>query len=606
MNLFNLKGQYKRYIITLFDIFIFNLSYWISYNIRDEIFIIPNFNQIIHLLIGNFIFLILYIIFQINRFVTRYFDYVYIKQFVKFLSIFAIAYFAITIFYQIETVPRSSPILTAVVLFFIVIVSRFLVVTLLNARVDGLKIPSIIIGDEDKIYNFHNLANFRNELEILGLFSINKNFIGRKILNINVYSLSKIEVFLTNNKIKKAIIVSNQFSIIKIRKLIKLLKRYDVEVFDYNANSENKFLEPLSRSKDKISFRQIKFFFQKNSKEFNNSSILITGAGGSIGSELSKQLIKFKPKKIILVEISEINLFNINYQLEKLKIKNVKIISILGNINNISFLENIFKKYKPNLVYHAAAIKHVTIAENNPTECVRTNIIGSKNVMELSNKYLVKKFILISTDKAVNPVNIMGSSKRIAEIMLKYNQNSKTNTIFSAVRFGNVANSSGSVFPIWKDQIEKTRKITITDPNATRYLMSIKEAVSLVLDASILAKKGKIFVLDMGKPIRIIELAKFFLKNSGYTLKTSQNPSGQISYTTIGLRPGEKKHEELFYNKNFAKTLNPYVFDSNEKFSINKKKIIEFLNRLQNILKKNNDIDCKKFITESVKKLCNS
>ena len=132
MNLFNLKGQYKRYIITLFDIFIFNLSYWISYNIRDEIFIIPNFNQIIHLLIGNFIFLILYIIFQINRFVTRYFDYVYIKQFVKFLSIFAIAYFSITIFYQIETVPRSSPILTAVVFFFIVIVSRFLVVTLLN------------------------------------------------------------------------------------------------------------------------------------------------------------------------------------------------------------------------------------------------------------------------------------------------------------------------------------------------------------------------------------------------------------------------------------------------------------------------------------------
>ena len=225
---------------------------------------------------------------------------------------------------------------------------------------------------------------------------------------------------------------------------------------------------------------------------------------------MSKQLLKFKPKKILLLELSEISLFNINRELNQMNIKNTEIISILGDVNNLSFLENIFKIYKPNIVYHTAAVKHVTIAENNPLQCARTNIIGSKNVMSLSNKYLIKKFILISTDKAVDPINIMGSSKRAAEIILKYYQSKKTKTIFSAVRFGNVANSSGSVFPIWKNQIQKFKKITITDPKATRYLMSIREAVSLVLDASIFGKKGKIFVLDMGSPIKIIDLARIF------------------------------------------------------------------------------------------------
>jgi FlaA1/EpsC-like NDP-sugar epimerase len=595
MNLIQLKGQKKRLIITIFDILIFNLAYWISYNIRDEIFIVPNSNQIIHLAIGNIIFIILYLIFEINKFVTRYFNSVYIKQFIKFLFIFSTIYFSITLIYKLDTVPRSSPILTAIVFFSIVIVSRFLIVTSLSIKMDKLKVPTIVIGEEDKIYNYYNTVSLKNEIEIVAFFSNNKNLIGRKISNINIFSISQIKKFLLKNKIERAVIVSDQFSINKIRKLIKFLKQQKIEVF-YHNNNQDSFIEPLSKSIDKISLRQIKFFFQKNSREFNNSSILITGAGGSIGSELCKQIIKFKPSKIILLELSEINLFNINYELEKMKILNVKIVSILGNINNLSFLENVFRKYKPNLVYHAGAIKHVTIAENNPIECVRTNVIGSKNLMDLSRKYSVKKFILISTDKAVNPSNVMGSSKRIAEIILKYNQSKKTKTIFSAVRFGNVANSSGSVFPIWRDQIQKSKKITITDPEATRYLMSIKEAVSLVLDASILAKAGKIFILDMGEPIKIIDLAKLFLKNYGFQLKSPKDLSGQISYEIIGLRPGEKKHEELFYNKNSKKTLNPYIFDSNELYVPNSQEITIFLNKLNNIFNRNNEVECKRAV----------
>ena len=558
MNLSIIKGKNKKFLIIIFDILLFNLSYWLSYNIRDEIFIIPNSNQLIHLSIGNFIFIVLYLNFEINNFVTRYFDFIYIKQFIKFLLIFFVLYFIITINYQLNTVSRSSPIIITLVYFSLVIVSRFVILTILNRNQNKIKDKSIIIGDGDKIYNFKNFS-IKNELEVIAFFSKNKNMLGRKISNINIYSLSQIKNFLSKNKIERAIIASDQFTTSKFRKLTKVLNHFNIKVFNYNEQNEDIPIDQINKSHDKFSFREIEFFFKKNSREFYNSSILITGAGGSIGSELSKQLLQFKPKKIILFELSEINLFNINHELEQLKINNTKIISILGNVNNLNYLEAIFSKYKPNLVYHAAAVKHVVIAENNPLQCIKTNVIGTKNVMLLSNKYLVKKFILISTDKAVNPINVMGSSKRVAEIILKYYQSKKTNTIFTAVRFGNVANSSGSVFPIWRNQIKKYRKITITDPKATRYLMSIKEAVSLVLDASILGSKGKIFVLDMGKPFKIIDLAKMFLKNYGLELKDSKNQTGQISYEIIGLRPGEKKHEELFYGKNYTKTLNSCI-----------------------------------------------
>ena len=602
MNLFKVRGEIKTTVIIITDILMFNFSYWLSYNIRDEIFILPNSSQLMHLAIGNFIFIVLYLFFEINNYVTRYFDIFYIKQFIKFLLLFFIIYFVITIVYPINTVPRSSPIIITLVYFAIVIVSRFVAITIMNLKQNKFKTKAIVIGDGNEIYNHYSSTSIRDKIEIVAFFSKNKNFIGRKISNIKIYSISKIENFLSSKKVEKAIIASDQFPTSKIRKFALILNKYKIQTFNYTNQNQSASLEQINKSNNKLTFQEIEFFYQQNSKEFNNSTILVTGAGGSIGSELSKQLIKFKPKKIILLELSEINLFNINSELVQLKINNTKIVSILGNINNLSFLETIFKKYKPKFVYHAAAVKHVTIAENNPLECVRTNIIGSKNVMSLSNKYSIKKFTLISTDKAVNPINIMGCSKRIAEIILKYNQKKKTNTIFTAVRFGNVANSSGSVFPIWKQQINLNKKITITDPNATRYLMSINEAVSLVLDVSILGGKGKIFILDMGKPIKIIDLARIFLENQGLQLKEPKTPSGQISYEIIGLRSGEKKHEELFHGKNYTKTQNPNVFDSNESLVQKDNDILKFFNKLNKILDQNDELQCNQFIKAYAKK----
>lgn len=603
MNILKIRGNKKKILIIIFDLLVFNFSYWLSYNIRDEIFIFPNSNQLIHLSIGNLLFIILYLNFDINNFVTRYFDFEYVKQFIKFLSFFLVIFFGITLILKINTVPRSSPLITTIVFFSLVIVSRYLVLNLINLNFDKQKDKLIIIGDSDEIYNYHNFSLEKNKIQIIGFFTKNKNMIGRKVSNITIYSLSKINIFLKHNKIDRAIIASDQFSVNKLRKLIKILNFFKIKTFYYNFNKINLSIDQISDINNKLSTRDIEFFYKKNFEEFKNSSILISGAGGSIGSELSKQLIKFKPKKIILLELSEINLFNINNEIENLNINgDVSIVSILGDINDFSFIKNIFNHYRPNFVYHAAAIKHVAISENNPMQCVKTNVIGSNNIMYLSNRFHVKKFILISTDKAVNPVNIMGKTKRIAEILLQYHQNKSVRTVFNAVRFGNVANSSGSLFPIWRNQLLRNKKLTITDPSATRFLMSITEAASLVLDASILGKKGKIFVLDMGKPIKIIDLAKSFLESYGLKLRIPNKNKGQIDYKIIGLRPGEKKHEELFYGKDYTRTLNPYIFDSNELFKSQNTDIKIFINKLDKLINKNKILETKKLIENILKK----
>lgn len=305
MNLNTIRGKNKKILIIIFDILLFNISYWLSYNIRDEIFIIPNSNQLIHLSIGNFIFVALYLYFEINNFVTRYFDFIYIKQFIKFLLIFFALYFFISITYQLNTVSRSSPIIITLVYFSLVIVSRFLILTTLNHNQNKIKDKSIVIGDGDKVYNFQNFS-IKNKLEVIAFFSKNKNMLGRKISNINIYSLSKIENFLSNNKIERAIIASDQFTTSKLRKLTKILNHFNIRAFHYNEQNEDIPIDQINKSNDKFSFREIEFFFKKNSREFHNSTILITGAGGSIGSELSKQLIQFKPKKLYFLNFPKL------------------------------------------------------------------------------------------------------------------------------------------------------------------------------------------------------------------------------------------------------------------------------------------------------------
>ena len=263
-----------------------------------------------------------------------------------------------------------------------------------------------------------------------------------------------------------------------------------------------------------------------------DKTVLVTGGGGSIGSELCRQLVSHKPKCLVIFDIYENNAYDIQQEL-KIKYPDANVVTLIGSIRNTSRLESVFEQYKPDIVYHAAAHKHVPLMEVSPNEAIKNNVVGTWNVAKMADKYGVKKFVMISTDKAVNPTNVMGATKRICEMIIQsFNEKSKTD--FVAVRFGNVLGSNGSVIPLFKRQIEAGGPVTVTHPDIIRYFMTIPEAVSLVLQAGAYAKGGEIFILDMGEPVKIDDLAKNLIRLSGYTLGFDM----EIKYT--GLRHGEK------------------------------------------------------------------
>ncbi len=281
--------------------------------------------------------------------------------------------------------------------------------------------------------------------------------------------------------------------------------------------------------------------------------VLVTGGGGSIGSELCRQIASFRPKHLVILDNYENNAYDIQNEL-LFQYPDLCLSTIIANIREKHRMDSIFKKYRPNVVFHAAAHKHVPLMEANPTEAIKNNVFGTLNVAECADKYGVKRFVLISTDKAVNPTNIMGATKRIAEMIIQaVNKNSSTE--FVAVRFGNVLGSNGSVIPLFKRQIEQGGPVTVTHPEVTRFFMTIPEAVQLVIQAGAMAKGGEIFVLDMGQPVKIFDLARNLIKLSGF------EPDEDIKIEVTGLRPGEKLYEELLLDEEgLQSTANDKIF----------------------------------------------
>lgn len=277
-------------------------------------------------------------------------------------------------------------------------------------------------------------------------------------------------------------------------------------------------------------------------------TVLVTGAGGSIGSELCRQIARKNPETIIALDIYENNLYGLCLELEN-DYEAIKIEPIIVSIQNLSMLEEVFASFRPHVVFHAAAHKHVPLMEGNPKEALLNNVWGSKNVVDLADKYKVERFILISTDKAVNPTNIMGATKRMAEMIMQH-KSKNSSTVFSAVRFGNVLDSNGSVIPIFKKQIEQGGPVTVTHEEVTRFFMTIPEAVELVIQTGAMAAGGEIFILDMGEPVKIKDLAENLIRLSGYT------PYKDIEIVYTGLRPGEKLYEELLLDEEGIKSTN--------------------------------------------------
>jgi FlaA1/EpsC-like NDP-sugar epimerase len=295
--------------------------------------------------------------------------------------------------------------------------------------------------------------------------------------------------------------------------------------------------------------------------------VLVTGAGGSIGSELCRQILRSRPKELLLLDSSEFVLYKIERELhdlaEKLDI-NIELIALLGSVQDQRRLESVYRAFSVQTVYHAAAYKHVPMVEYNVAEGVANNVFGTWYAAEAARKAKVETFVLVSTDKAVRPTNIMGASKRFAEMILQGMAQQETSTRFCMVRFGNVLGSSGSVVPLFREQINMGGPVTVTHPDVSRYFMSIAEAAQLVLQASAMGKGGDVFVLDMGEPVRIVDLARRMIRLSGYELDHDSHVGEHIEMQFTGLRPGEKLHEELLLGTNVEGTGHPMIMRAEE------------------------------------------
>ena len=363
---------------------------------------------------------------------------------------------------------------------------------------------------------------------------------------------------LTKLKINTVIIAIKDPSIVNKKKLIDICLKNQVKVktvpsvedwFDGNFSAQQ--IKDVNIN-DLLGRNPIKLPKKNIQNDLINKTILVTGAAGSIGSEIVRQLLNLQPKKVILLDQAESALYDLNQELiRKNKSKNTEI--IVGDITRKERLTNIFKSFRPEIIFHAAAYKHVPLMENNPTESIRTNLLGTKIIADLAAEHNIQKFILVSTDKAVNPTNVMGASKRSAEMYCQaLNQEHKTKFIIT--RFGNVLGSNGSVIPLFKKQINSGGPVTVTHPDVTRFFMTIKEACQLVLEASSMGNGGEIYVFDMGESIKIIDLAKKMIQLAG--LKIDKD----IKIKIIGLRPGEKMFEEtLNINENTSKTHHPKI-----------------------------------------------
>ena len=389
-----------------------------------------------------------------------------------------------------------------------------------------------------------------------------------------IHPFSELRVLILRRRVRVILLAIPSLSESSKRDLLKKLSRYPVEV---------KILPSLSEivsgkvSIDNIRHVQVGDILGRSpmkpkpsllKKNIADKNILITGAGGSIGSELSRQIIKQKPKKIVLLDHSEFNLYNIDLELSSITSKNCEIIPVLADVTNATLIDNVVKTYQVNTIYHAAAYKHVPMVEKNIVEGVYNNVVGTYNVAIAAKSNEVENMVLISTDKAVRPTNVMGASKRLSELVLQALNSEDTKTCYSMVRFGNVLDSAGSVVPLFRKQIKQGGPVTVTHSKITRYFMSIPEAVQLVIQAGAMAKGGDVFVLDMGEPVKILDLAYRMINLSGLSPITNENPEGDIKIKFTGLRPGEKLYEELLIGKNVVQSQHPQIMQANEDFLI--------------------------------------
>ena len=520
----------KRTIFFLFfDIVISILTLLLAYNLRFNFHIEVQFFRTFLLVAYVLIFLkiLLFNYFKIYKVAWRYFS---LNEAKKLLYAHIISYGLFVVVYYMfpdnfNPFPRSVIIIDLFLSMIFIGMFRLLKRIILEGGSNRIAKRTLVIGANSMT---QTILKENEDYQIVSILDTQEMIVGTYFANIKVQHLDSLEKNILDNKIE-SIIITKQFEPKLLNKLYQQFNQlniYDIKLV--SISNKQTELKPLSV--EDLLARHPKDLDKTAIKKFiKDKIILVTGAGGSIGSEIVRQCKNFEAKKIIALDHSEYNLYKIEQEINS----NI-LIPIMQNVVNIDDLENTFAKYNPDIVIHAAAYKHVPLVETNINEAIKNNIIGTKNCIDLSCKYSVKKFVLISTDKAVRPTNVMGTTKRICEL---YAQNKKCDTEIVAVRFGNVLGSSGSVIPKFQEQIKNGKNLTVTHPDITRYFMLIPEACELVLQAGSLADGGEIFILDMGEPIKIVDLAKKMIELSG--------KKDEIDIEFVGLRAGEKLYEEL-------------------------------------------------------------
>lgn len=572
-----LRGKARHRILMLFDLFIFafvNLACYLLF--KYDSFKSPIDNSDFYLanaiLLGVFLFPLRNFVFGIYRNIWRYAGTSAYFRFVLSDLIAGVASmlvsriitqfvprFYISIWYSITITALTTLASLAARFAYRMIYKHLNISNPYFIEKVKVRIPVAIIGaGQLGAYLAGELKNSpKSKYKPVCFFDIDNTKIKNNISGLPVYDAKDAEKVITDREIGEVIIAINK---INSEQLDYLWNRYSslgcsVKIYDAPLSDEKGGKVKIRNFEiEDLLFRQPLTIGSTDSADFyKDKTVLITGGGGSIGSELCRQTAKLGPRKIIIFDIYENNAYEIEQSMKTLYEGTLDLVVEIGSVRDKQRLEGVFQKHRPDIVFHAAAHKHVPLMEHSACEAVKNNVFGTLNTVDMAEKYGVTKFILISTDKAVNPTNIMGASKRLCEMIVQSRSDSKTS--FSAVRFGNVLGSNGSVIPLFREQIAHGGPVTITDKRIIRYFMTISEASQLVMQAGAMAKQGELFVLDMGKPVKIYDLAVNMIRLSGY------EPDKDIEIKEIGLRPGEKLYEELLMKSDtLYKTKNDMIF----------------------------------------------
>jgi len=510
-------------------------------------------------------------------------------------------------FYLHVQLPRTVPVVFASFLIILIGGSRFFIRTVLASTENKSKESVIIYGAGSSGRQLAQSLIHGSEYSPIGFIDDDKKIQKSTIQGITVFNRSEINKLIAKHSVKRILLAMPRDNKKRIAKVLSRLENLSVEILSIPGSAD------LVSGKAKIDeLREVsindllgrdsvtpnKDLLKANIK---NKVVMITGAGGSIGSELCRQILSQRPKKIILMELSEFALYKINGELEILANQldyDLTIVPLLGSVQHKNRLLTVMRTFKVQTIYHAAAYKHVPVVEHNVIEGVRNNIFGTLFVAEAAIEAQVETFVLISTDKAVRPTNVMGTTKRMAELVLQAlagnTKKSKGVTRFCMVRFGNVLGSSGSVVPLFRQQIKIGGPVTVTHPEIIRYFMTIPEASQLVIQAGSMGKGGDVFVLDMGDPVKISDLATKMIRLSGMTVNDKLNPDGDIAIEYTGLRPGEKLFEELLIGDDITQTEHRRIMSAHETWLP--------WNELEKILIKLDEA-CHQFAHEDIRRL---